>query len=58
MAAPPIEGEANAALIRLIAKALRVPKSAVAVVSGETARIKTLEIAGMDEGEMMGKLGA
>jgi uncharacterized protein YggU (UPF0235/DUF167 family) len=34
------------ALVRLVAKALSVPKSAVAITSGETARIKTLEIAG------------
>ncbi len=43
---PPVEGAANAALVKLVAKALSVPKSAVAITSGETARIKTLEIAG------------
>ena len=57
MAAPPGEGEANAALIKLIAKALGVAKSAVTVVSGETARLKTLEIEGADEGEVMQRLG-
>jgi hypothetical protein len=46
VAAPPVEGAANAALVRLVAKALSVPKSAVAITAGETARIKTLEIAG------------
>ncbi len=46
VSAPPVEGAANAALVRLVAKALGVPKSAVAITSGETARIKTLEIAG------------
>ncbi len=46
VSAPPVEGAANAALVRLLAKALNVPKSAVAITSGETARIKTLEIAG------------
>jgi uncharacterized protein YggU (UPF0235/DUF167 family) len=43
---PPVDGAANTALVRLVAKALGVPKSAVAITSGETARIKTLEIAG------------
>ena len=43
---PPVEGAANAALVRLVAKALGVAKFAVTLVSGETARIKTLEIAG------------
>lgn len=43
---PPVEGAANAALVKLIARTLGVPKSAVTLVSGETARVKTLEIAG------------
>ncbi len=43
---PPVEGAANAALVKLVAKTLGVPKSAVAITSGATARIKTPEIAG------------
>lgn len=46
VAAPPVDGAANAALVRLVASALGVPKSAVTVVAGQTARIKTLEIDG------------
>jgi uncharacterized protein YggU (UPF0235/DUF167 family) len=46
VAPPPVEGAANSALVRLVAKALSVPKSAVAITAGETARVKTLEIAG------------
>lgn len=46
VAAPPLEGAANTALIKLVAKALGVPKSAVTVVAGETSRIKALEIEG------------
>jgi uncharacterized protein YggU (UPF0235/DUF167 family) len=44
--APPLEGAANAALVKLVAKALRVPKSAVSIEAGETSRIKALEIDG------------
>jgi uncharacterized protein (TIGR00251 family) len=44
--AAPSEGEANAALTRLLATALDVAKSKVELVSGQTARIKTLTIAG------------
>jgi uncharacterized protein (TIGR00251 family) len=40
------KGKANAAVVALLAKALGVPKSAIALVSGETARFKTLRIAG------------
>jgi hypothetical protein len=46
VSSPPVEGAANAALVRLVAKTLGVPKSAVTLASGQTARIKTLEIAG------------
>ncbi len=44
--APPSEGEANAALTRLIAKAVGVPPRDVAITAGATARVKRLTIAG------------
>ena len=44
--AAPTEGEANVALVRLIAKAVGVPPTHVALVGGATARIKRLSIAG------------
>jgi uncharacterized protein (TIGR00251 family) len=44
--AAPEDGRANQALIELIAKALRVPRGSVSIVSGHTARIKKLSIAG------------
>jgi uncharacterized protein (TIGR00251 family) len=56
VAAPPVEGEANAALVKLIAKALRLPRSAVRIASGETARIKVLEIDGLDEAAVRARL--
>jgi len=40
------EGEANAALIRLVAKALGVPPRDVSLVAGATARLKRLKIDG------------
>jgi hypothetical protein len=57
VAAPPVEGEANAALVRLVAKALGLPRSAVRITSGETARVKVLDIDGLDEAEVRGRLG-
>ena len=42
----PSEGEANAALTRLIAKAVGVPPRDVEVVAGASARIKRLAISG------------
>jgi uncharacterized protein len=42
----PEKGKANKALIALLSKSLKVPKGAIAIVSGETSRVKTVEIAG------------
>ncbi|MGR9241192.1 DUF167 domain-containing protein [Rhizobium leguminosarum] len=47
--AVPEKGKANKALILLIAKSLRIPKSSVSLVSGETARKKILRIDGDSE---------
>ena len=44
--AVPEAGEANDALLRLLAKSLRLPSSAVALESGATARLKIVRIAG------------
>ncbi|AVF03799.1 hypothetical protein C4375_08720 [Devosia sp. I507] len=46
VAAVPDKGRANAAVIALIAKALGVPKSSIALVSGDTGRLKTLSVSG------------
>jgi uncharacterized protein (TIGR00251 family) len=42
----PAEGAANEALVALIAKTLRRPKSAIAIVSGATQRVKQLRVRG------------
>jgi hypothetical protein len=44
--AVPDKGKATAAVIVLLAKALGVPKSAITVSSGDTARLKTLAVTG------------
>ncbi|MDJ1157342.1 DUF167 family protein [Chelatococcus sp. SYSU_G07232] len=44
--AVPEDGAANTALERLLAKSLGVPPSAVAVVAGHTARVKSVQIDG------------
>jgi len=46
--AVPVDGKANAALIALMAKTLDVPRSRVILAGGETARLKTLDIDGLD----------
>lgn len=42
--AAPDKGKANAAILALLAKALRLPKSALLVAAGETSRLKTIDI--------------
>jgi uncharacterized protein (TIGR00251 family) len=46
LAAPPVDGKANEALIRFIADQLHLPKSAVNLKSGLSSRHKVLEING------------
>ncbi|OYX36464.1 MAG: hypothetical protein B7Y99_01645 [Caulobacterales bacterium 32-69-10] len=55
--AAPVEGEANAALEALIAKALGVRRSAVSVVRGGQSRLKAVEIEGIDATEVERLLG-
>ncbi|MEQ8355015.1 MAG: DUF167 domain-containing protein [Kiloniellaceae bacterium] len=55
--APPEGGKANAALIRLLAKAWKQPKSALSLVSGQSDRRKTLALRG-DPAGLRRALGA
>lgn len=48
LAAPPVDGKANAALLAFLAKACGVSKSAVELVSGETSRSKRVKVRGAD----------
>src|SRR5215813_7607084 len=46
VAAPPVEGEANQAVIELIASALGLPKRAVQILRGERGRRKVVRVVG------------
>jgi len=52
LTSPPVGGAANAELIKLFAKKLDVPKSAVAIVAGQTSKTKRLKIAGVTAEEI------
>ena len=47
LAAPPVEGRANEALCRFLAACLKIPASAVRIVSGERGRTKRVEVRGV-----------
>jgi uncharacterized protein (TIGR00251 family) len=47
LAAPPVDGKANAALLAFVAEELGVAKSAVTLKSGQTSRRKVVEVEGV-----------
>ena len=53
--AVPENGRANAAVIALLARHLGVPKSAITLVAGDNARIKTIQVEG-DPGDLAARL--
>ena len=56
--ARPIEGEANAALLKLLAKTLKLPKSAVSLERGGQSRVKRIAIEGLSPDEVRARLSA
>jgi len=56
--ARPVEGEANHALVKLLARALGVPKSAVAIQRGGQSRTKILTVEGLSVPELKARLTA
>jgi len=56
VAAPPVDGAANKALVELLSSALHVPKSRIGFQAGETSREKTLRISGMDAATLEARL--
>ena len=54
--ARPVEGQANEALVKLLAKALGVPKSAVAIQRGGQSRTKMVTVDGLSEPELKARL--
>jgi uncharacterized protein (TIGR00251 family) len=56
--AAPVEGEANVEIAATLARALGVPKSAVAIVRGTTGRRKTLAVAGVTTAQVLDLAGS
>jgi uncharacterized protein (TIGR00251 family) len=51
VAAPPVDGRANDALLRLLAAALRTSRNRLRIVQGDRSRRKLIEVAGMTKDE-------
>jgi uncharacterized protein len=58
VAAPPEGGRANDAVVRLLAETLSVPREAVKLVSGQSARDKIVELTGIDSSQAERRLMA
>ncbi|HEX8368995.1 MAG TPA: DUF167 domain-containing protein [Pyrinomonadaceae bacterium] len=48
LASPPVDGAANAELVRLLSKTFGVSRSAVEILSGQSARTKQVKISGVN----------
>ena len=54
--AKPIQGKANEALVSYLSEELNIPKSKLAIISGEKSRRKTLQIIGLNEKDVFRRL--
>ena len=57
MTEPPLEGRANGALVKLIAKRAGVAKGRVSLIRGAQSRDKLVRVEGMDKKELRRALG-
>jgi uncharacterized protein (TIGR00251 family) len=57
LAAPPVDGAANEALVGFLADILKRPRSAVRLTRGAASRRKTVEVTGIDPAEAARRLG-
>ena len=57
VSAPPLDGRANAALLKLLASALGVSSRDVTLVRGARGREKTVEILGLGKADVDARLG-
>ena len=56
--ARPVEGEANEALVKLLAKALGVPRSSLDVMRGAQSRLKMIAVDNLDNEAVRTRLSA
>lgn len=57
VAAPPVDGAANAELVRFLAERLGVARGTVTITGGETGRAKRVAVDGLEAAEIERRLG-
>jgi uncharacterized protein (TIGR00251 family) len=58
VSAPPVDGAANAALLRFLAGVLDVPRSRLEIIRGASSRRKRINVSGLTPGELETRLQA
>ena len=53
IAAPPVKGKANAALLAFLSDIMGVSKSRLSIVKGATSRMKVIVVEGMSQEEVL-----
>ena len=56
LAAAPVDGAANEALVALLSDVLHIPKRSIRIKSGARSRTKVVEIDDVTEGEVLSRL--
>ncbi len=54
--APPVEGAANAAIVKFLSDSLEIRRSQIELVSGEKSREKTVRVTGLSETQVRARL--
>ncbi len=57
IASPPVDGAANAELIKVLSKKLNVAKNAVEIVGGQTSKQKQIRISGINHADFLNLIG-
>jgi uncharacterized protein len=50
--APPVDGKANKALIKVLAKEFNLPRKSIEIISGWTSRLKRVRISGLTQKDL------
>lgn len=53
--APPVDGKANAAVIKLMAKSLDVRRAQIDIASGTSSRRKTIRVSGLGRDQVLAR---
>ncbi|MDY0148662.1 MAG: DUF167 domain-containing protein [Kiritimatiellia bacterium] len=58
LCAPPVDGAANAALIKFLSDTLRLPRARIQILSGQTSRSKRVLLAGVNARDIRPQIDA